>query len=125
MSKSVFKRFKYAFQGLKLVAVHEMSFRIQIVGAIVVVIIMIALPLATWERVLLILMTSAVLVLEIMNSIFERISDALKPRLSPVVRDIKDMMAGAVLLTAITAAIVAVMILWSYVEEIINQGILF
>ncbi|MCH8049215.1 diacylglycerol kinase [Patescibacteria group bacterium] len=116
--KKFFKRFKYALQGLKLVAVHEMSFRIQLVGALVVIVIIILLPLATWEQILLILMTAAVLVLEIMNSIFERLSDALKPRMSPIVRDIKDMMAGAVLLTAITAIVVAVMILWSYIQEL-------
>lgn len=103
-------------QGLVSVAKQEMSFRVQLLGAVVVVLLVIFVPLDTWQRILLILMTAAVLVLEVINTIFERIADALKPRLSPVVREVKDMMAGAVLLTAITAFVVAVMIFWSYIE---------
>lgn len=103
-------------QGLAAVAKNEMSFRVQLVGAVIVILLVIFVPLDTWQRILLILMTAAVLVLEVINSIFERIADALKPRLSPVVREVKDMMAGAVLLTAITATVVAVMIFWSYIE---------
>jgi diacylglycerol kinase len=49
-----------------------------------------------------------------MNTIFERLSDALKPRLHPMVKEIKDMMAGAVLITAITAVTVAGIIFSSY-----------
>lgn len=113
--KKFFKRFKYAWQGLVGVAKKELSFRIQLFGALIVIILLFIVPLDTWEQILLIVMTAAVLVLEVINSIFERIADALKPRLSPVVREVKDMMAGAVLLTAITAVIVAIMIFGNYI----------
>lgn len=109
-----FKSLKRAVRGLVHVARFENSFRLELFAAFVVIVLLIVFPLATWERVLLLLMTSAVLVLEMLNSIFERISDALKPRLSPVVKDVKDMMAGAVLLTSLTALVVAIMIFWSY-----------
>ena len=108
------KSFKYAIRGLYEVAKKERSFRFQLLAAVVVICLLIAFPLATWERVVLIVMVAAVLVLEVINSIFERISDALKPRLHPMVREVKDMMAGAVLLTAITSVIVAILIFWSY-----------
>lgn len=71
-------------------------------------------PFAVWEKILLILMVAAVLVLEVMNSIIERLSDALKPRLHPIIKEIKDMMAGAVLLTALTSVAVAILIFSSY-----------
>ena len=112
--KKFFKSFKYALRGLYSVAKEEQSFRFQLVIASAVIILLILFPLATWERILMILMITAVLVLEVINSIFERISDALKPRLHPMVREVKDMMAGAVLLTSLTAAIVAVMVFSSY-----------
>ena len=96
---------------------REQSFRIQIVAAIVIIVAVAVIPLAMWERILLILMVAAVLVLEIINSIFERISDALKPRLHPMVREVKDMMAGAVLITAITSVTVSILIFWSYLED--------
>lgn len=117
--RAFWKSVKHALRGLREIAKREQSFRIQLVVATFVVILLIMIPLATWERVLLIVMVAAVLVLEIINSIFERISDALKPRLHPMVRDVKDMMAGAVLVTAVTSIVVAILIFWSYLSEII------
>lgn len=113
--KKTMKSFKYAFKGLYKVAKEEQSFKIQLLIGAAVIILLIVFPLATWERILMILMIAAVLVLEVINSIFERISDALKPRLHPMVRDVKDMMAGAVLLTSITAIVVAIMVFSEYV----------
>jgi diacylglycerol kinase len=58
-----------------------------------------------------------VLVLEIINSIFERIVDVYKPRLNPYVRDIKDMMAAAVLIASLGAAIIGLMIFIPYLMD--------
>ncbi len=104
----------HAFHGIASVAKAELSFRIQIIIGLLVLLLIFLLDLASWERILLILMIAAVLVLEIMNTIFERLSDALKPRLHPMVKEIKDMMAGAVLITAITAVTVAGIIFSTY-----------
>ncbi|PIQ67428.1 diacylglycerol kinase [Candidatus Uhrbacteria bacterium CG_4_10_14_0_2_um_filter_41_7] len=109
-----FRSLKNAGKGILSVARAEINFKIQLTIGLAVLILMIILPLAPWERILLILMISAVLVLEILNTAFERISDALKPRLSPVVKEVKDIMAGAVLLTSITAVLVATLVFWSY-----------
>ena len=108
---------RYAIRGIVHVAKKENSFRIQLFAAVTIFVFIFAFPLATWERVLLVVMVAAVLVLEILNTIFERISDALKPRLSPVVKEVKDMMAGAVLITSLTAVLVAVLIFWSYLVQ--------
>lgn len=113
--KEFIRSFKHALRGLYDVAKNESSFRIQLFFALVVIALVIVFPLAHWERILLILMVAAVLILEVINSIFERISDALKPRLHPMVREIKDMMAGAVLLSAVTSVIVFVLIFWSHI----------
>lgn len=117
--KDFLKSLKHALRGLRRIAKTETSFRIQLIFAVIVIVMVIIVPLAMWERILLILMVSAVLVLEVINSILERISDALKPRLHPMVRDIKDMMAGAVLITAVTAIVVATLIFWSYFQELV------
>ena len=111
------KSLRYALRGIKHVAMQENSFRIQLLAGVTIIVFIFAFPLATWERVLLIVMVAAVLVLEILNTIFERISDALKPRLSPVVKEVKDMMAGAVLITSLTAVAVAAIIFWSYLVQ--------
>ncbi len=115
--KAFIKSMRYAFRGLRLLFSREQNFRIEVFVGLAVIALTIALPLDIWEKILLILMVSAVLVLEILNTIFERISDILKPRLHPVVKEIKDMMAAAVLITSITAAVIGLIIFWTFIKE--------
>lgn len=109
--RAMINSFRHALRGLGDIAAAEQSFRLQIVVGAAIIVLIFVIDLASWEKVLLVLLVSAVLVLEIVNTIFERIADAVEPRVSPMVREIKDMMAGAVLITAITAAVVGTMIL--------------
>lgn len=110
---------KHAIRGLRDVAHDEQSFRIQISVSIVVIGLSWLLPLDTWERILVILLCAAVMVLEVLNSIMERFADAVQPRLSPMVREVKDMMAGAVFLTSLTAGVVGVLIFYPHVLEMV------
>ncbi|HRH32447.1 MAG TPA: diacylglycerol kinase family protein [bacterium] len=105
---------RHALRGISDVAKAEQSFRLQLAIALLTLGLAIILPLLTWERILVLLLCSAVLVLEILNSIMERFADAVQPRLSPMVREVKDMMAGAVFLTAVTAGVIGVMIFYPH-----------
>jgi undecaprenol kinase len=111
-----FRSFKHALHGLWLIARREQSFRLQLFAAIVVFIAALLLPLAVWEFVLVLLLIGAILVLEVMNSIIESISDALKPRFHPMVKEVKDMMAGAVLIMAIISVVIAWMIFYPHLS---------
>ncbi len=118
ISPRVFIRsLKNALRGLSEIFWTEQSFRIQVLATVIVAGLLVVLDLAAWQRILLGLLCSAVLILEILNSIIERVADAVQPRLSPMVRDVKDMMAGAVLLTAVTALVVGTAILYLPVWE--------
>ena len=121
--RTFLRSLKHAARGLADVAAAEQSFRLQFAAAIVILVLMLLVDLATWERVLLVLLVAAVLVLEIVNPILERIADAVEPRVSPMVRDIKDMMAGAVLITAVTAVAVGGMILGPHVYGILAEAL--
>lgn len=112
------KSFQYAGSGIAHVFREEQSFRIQLLAALLVVVLMIILPLAAIERLILVLVIIFVLVLEIINSIFERMVDVYKPRLNPYVKDIKDMMAGAVLVASLGAVIIGLMIFLPYLAPI-------
>ena len=50
------------------------------------------------------------MILEVLNAVVERLADLVKPRLHPILHDVKDMMAGAVLLSAIGAAVIGIFI---------------
>ena len=111
----IVKSFGYAFRGLRHVFKSELSFRLQVLAALVVIVLMLVFPLALWQRVMLLTLIAAVLVLEVINTVFERIVDTFKPRIHPVVGEIKDMMAAAVLLASIVSAVVGILIFLPYV----------
>lgn len=114
--KPLKKSFGHALSGLMVVFASEQSFRLQIVMAVGVLILAIGLGVTNAELIVLLLMIAAVLILELINSIFERVLDAFKPRLHPIVKEAKDMMAAAVLLMSLFAFIIGVLIFYPYLR---------
>ena len=109
---------RHACRGLGDVFWAEQSFRLQVGLTIIVLALSVLFGLQWWEFILLFLLCAAVLVLEIVNSILERLADAVHPRLSPMVREVKDMMAGAVLLTSLVALTVGVIIFYPHFHQL-------
>lgn len=116
MKNTFVKSFHFAFRGI-LLALHERNFRVQFFVALLVVFFMFFFRVKTWEAVTLVLVVVLVLTLEIMNSIFEKLSDILKPRLHEYIRHIKDLMAAAVLLTSLASIGIGVLIFWPYIRS--------
>lgn len=108
------KSFRYALRGLYRVFREEQSFRIQLYSTLFVFILMYAFPLRTIERAMLWIVILSVLVLELVNSIFERFADLLRPRLHHGVEEVKDIMAAAVLVASVGSVIVGLIIFWPY-----------
>jgi diacylglycerol kinase len=118
----LWKSLWHAIDGIVRIAEEEQSFRLQMLAAAVVFGLMIVMPsLEIWERVALTFMVVMVLVLEIINSIFERLADAVHPRVSPMVKEVKDMMAAAVLLTAVAAAVIGFLIFWPHMAPTLRD----
>jgi diacylglycerol kinase (ATP) len=67
----------------------------------------------------IILAISIVWTAEALNTAFEFLADAASPGFHPLVRDAKDVAAGAVLLTAVAAFIIGVIIFWPYWERLL------
>lgn len=112
--------FGYALRGLRSVWQHEQNFRIQTGIALVVVGAMIFFRVTLGEAIILTMMIVFVLVLEVVNTIFEKFVDILKPRLHLYVGVIKDMMAAAVLLAAMGAVAVAIMVFIPYCLQLLR-----
>ncbi len=106
---------RHAVRGILLAYRTERSFRVQSFVAACVILLMVLLPLAAWERVVLVLAMGSVLVLELLNSSVERLADLLKPRLHEYVADMKDLLAGAVLIASACSALLGLLILWPHV----------
>ena len=73
--KNLGKSFKYAACGFAYVFKNERNFRIQVVAAVLVMALMIAFPLRTLERIALLLIITFILVLELINTIMEKIEE--------------------------------------------------
>jgi undecaprenol kinase len=112
------RSFRYAGRGLKYVFLEEQNFRIQIIIGLIVLILALYFNVKVWEGVALLLVIMMVLVLELINSVFERIIDVLKPRMHPYVEVVKDIMSATVLLASISAIIVGILIFYPYLAKI-------
>lgn len=111
---SLFRSFAHALRGLRYAFHRERSFRVQLLAGIVVLFLMGVLPLTGWERVILLAIIMFVLVLELLNTSIEHMVDLVKPRLNEYVGEVKDLMAGAVLLASVFAVIIGAVIFWPH-----------
>lgn len=119
--KKLFKSFRYAGRGLKYVLRNEQNFQLEILGGVFVVILMYLFPTRSLEKIALFIVIFAVLVIELINTIFERVVDMLKPRMHPYAQLVKDIMAATVLISSIGAVIVGVIIFYPYIGELFGE----
>lgn len=112
--------FADAGRGLKHVFKTEQNFRIQIFFGVVVMVGAFFFRLRSWELIVLVLLVLLVLLVEIFNTAFEKFSDLLKPRLHHYVGVIKDIMAGAVLITSLAALLIGVMIFYPHLVNLLK-----
>ncbi len=110
----MFKSFIYAGRGLFKIFREEQNFKIEIVAALLILTLAVLLSVSWLEAAILVLACALVLVMEIVNSAVEAISDSLKPRLDNYVKRIKDIVAAGVLVAALAAIIVGVLIFSQY-----------
>jgi len=110
----LWKSFTYAAAGIAQLVREELSIRLMALAGFIVLVFIIVYPLRKWEAIILLLLVFSVWVLEVLNSILERMTDMVKPRLHEGVKTVKDMMAGVVLLSSVGSLIVGLVILVPY-----------
>jgi diacylglycerol kinase len=105
----MFKRFGYAFKGLKIV-LHQQNFLIHLAIASLVIVAGFYTGVSFVEWCILILTISMVLAMETINTAIEKLVDFVSPGFHVQAGMVKDLSAGAVLLTAVGAVIVGLII---------------
>ena len=116
--KEIINSFKCASRGLKYALTLERNFQIELIVAVFVVSLILIFDIKSWEAIILFLMIMWVLVVELANTVVERVIDILKPRVHPYVRLIKDMMAAVVLISAVFASIIGIIIFYPYFKSL-------
>ncbi len=114
--KRLVRSFRHAGVGIKC-ALREPNFQIESAAAVAAIFFGLYCGVSRWELAVLVLVILTVLSFEIINTIFERMTDILVPRQHPYVKLIKDMMAGAVLLACVGAVLVGLIIFLPYLAR--------
>jgi len=116
--KRLCKSFKFAFRGIIVLLEKEQNFAIHVITGIVVILAGIFFHLRAWEWIVIILLISLVFVLEMLNTVFERLMDMLKPRMHQYVAEIKDISSAMVLVAAISSIIIGLTIFIPHLLEL-------
>lgn len=98
--------FKYAFRGIRHLFTHESNSWIHAIVAVCVIIAGLILHISAWEWIAILILIGFVLAAEAFNSAIECLGDAVSEEPNEYIKHAKDLAAGAVLLSAITAVAV-------------------
>jgi diacylglycerol kinase len=96
---------------------EEQNIRVQILAGVVVLFFAWFFIITKIEWILLIILIGLVLLMEILNSAVERVTDMLKPRINTYDKEIKDIMAAAVMLSSLIAVIIGMIIFIPYIKD--------
>lgn len=105
-----FRSIRHALAGLWLMLRTQHNAWVHLAATIVVVAGGLILGLTTDAWLALILAIAVVWIAEALNTAFELLCDVAQPEFHPLVKAAKDVAAGAVLLSAIAAAIVGTIV---------------
>ena len=107
-------------RGLVHVFKNEKNFQNELAVAFMVTLAMFYFNVTRTETVALVLVIAGVLIMELLNTVVERVVDILKPRIHPYARLIKDMMAAIVLISVIFAVIIGLIIFLPYIFALVK-----
>lgn len=113
--KKQLKSFTFAWKGILTCAGHEQNITFHILAAIVVIAAGFFFSISHVEWMVVMLCIGMVIAAELFNSAIERLVDLVSPQWNKIAGEVKDIAAGAVLVTAIAAAVVGLMVFLPYV----------
>lgn len=114
MKKFSILSFKYAFEGLVGAVKEEPNLKFHFLAGILVLISGYILKISKDDWLILIILIGFVIAVELTNTAIEAIVDGLTTEHHPAAKIAKDISAGAVLVSSITAAVSGIIIFLPY-----------
>jgi len=114
------KSFSNAFRGIFLLIRSERNFQIHIGAFILVTTAGIYFDIHPGEWGLILIMSALVMSLEAINTSIEKLCDHITLEKKESIRNIKDIAAGAVLISSIAAVVMAVIIFYHHIANLIS-----
>jgi len=109
--------FTWAFEGIVFVLRTQRNMQIHVAAGVLVLILALVLGVSRFELLALVIVVALVLVAEMFNTALEAAIDVVVTSYHPVVKNAKDVAAGAVLIAALAAVAVAYLILYGRLSE--------
>lgn len=109
--------FSYAINGLKILFKEEHNARVHAFSTIAIIILGLFFQISTIEWLFIIGSIGAVISMEALNSAIENIADFISPDQHDLIKKIKDLAAGAVLISAASAFVIGSII---FLPKILN-----
>lgn len=106
--KKLVKSFHHSLTGLKEAFRREQNFRIMLALVFASFALVLWWPMEGWQKATVIIAGSLMLAVELINTALEKAMDILLPASLEEIRILKDMMAGAALVSAIGWLIVII-----------------
>jgi len=113
--------FKYAGQGIREAFISERNFRIHCFATLLVIVFGILLNLPVQKWIALFFAIGFVLVCELINTAGEILVDMITKEYSPEAKKVKDLLAGAVLISAATAFAAGILVFFEPVIKLIGN----
>lgn len=113
------KSFGYALKGIVNTFAHEANAQIHLLAVVVVTAAGFYFSISPTEWLVQTLVMGAVVAAELFNTAIEKLVDLLHPEYDPKAGAIKDIAAGAVLVLAITAIVIAYQIYWAKIMALL------
>jgi len=114
------KSFLNAFRGVFMMIKTERNFQIELLAFFVNLFLIFYFRLNNTDAALVFIASVTVLSAEIFNTAIEKICDIIQPDFDKRIGFIKDIAAGAVVLTAIASVIVGVLVYGKYILRFIK-----
>lgn len=111
--------FGYAFSGLWYALSTQINMKVHLALAILAIVLGILLHISAVEFALIFVAIVGVLIAELFNTVIELCVDLISPAFHPLAKHAKDVSAGAVLLSAMLAIVIALFVyvphLWAII----------
>ncbi len=108
--KKRMKSFAYAFHGFSYLLRDEHNARIHLIAAILAIFLGFILDISNPEWIAIIIAIGFVFAMEMVNSAIEALCDFVSPEHREIIKKAKDVAAGAVLMAAMTAAMIGIIV---------------
>ena len=101
---------KYAVNGIKVLLKEEHNSRIHVAASLFAIVSSFVLRISVIEWLFIIFSIGLVFAMELINSAIENLSDEINKEINPSIKKIKDLAAGAVLVSAVSALTIGLVI---------------